>query len=93
MDTNIKSELVSDSRIEDEIDPKILYNKLYKIILIGDTNVGKTSIISKYLTGVFPDSSSAIPTIAAEFATKNNSNKRRRIYKSTNMGYSWPRKI
>ena len=70
MDTNIKSELVSDSRIEDEIDPKILYNKLYKIILIGDTNVGKTSIISKYLTGVFPDSSSSIPTIAAEFATK-----------------------
>ena len=70
MVTNIKSELISDSRIEDEIDPKILYNKLYKIILIGDTNVGKTSIISKYLTGVFPEASNAIPTIAAEFATK-----------------------
>ena len=46
------------------------YNQLYKIILIGDTNVGKTSIISKYLTGVFPQSANTIPTIAEEFATK-----------------------
>ena len=68
METNIKSELFSVSGIEDEL--PITYNRLYKIILIGDTNVGKTSIISKYLTGTFPQPSNTIPTIAAEFATK-----------------------
>jgi len=68
METNIKSELFSVSGIEDEL--PITYNRLYKIILIGDTNVGKTSIISKYLTGTFPQASNTIPTIAAEFATK-----------------------
>ena len=68
METNIKSELFSVSGIEDEL--PITYNRLYKIILIGDTNVGKTSIISKYLTGVFPQPQNSIPTIAAEFATK-----------------------
>ena len=70
MDTNIKSDSVLDSKIDDEFGPEMRYNQLYKIILIGDTNVGKTSIISKYLTGVFPQPSSVIPTIAAEFATK-----------------------
>jgi len=71
METGLKnSELVSDSRLEDELGLEMRYNQLYKIILIGDTNVGKTSIISKYLTGVFPPSSTIIPTIAAEFATK-----------------------
>jgi len=68
METNIKSELFSVSGIEDEL--PITYNRLYKIILIGDTNVGKTSIISKYLTGTFPQGANSIPTIAAEFATK-----------------------
>ena len=46
------------------------YSQLYKIILIGDTNVGKTSIIEIYLSGVFPKQKSPIPTIAAEFVTK-----------------------
>ena len=68
--TTIKhSELLSESKIEDEIGMEMRYNQLYKIILIGDTNVGKTSIISKYLTGVFQPNNT-IPTIAAEFATK-----------------------
>jgi len=71
METGLKnSELVSDSRVEDDLGLEMRYNQLYKIILVGDTNVGKTSIISKYLTGVFPPPSSIVPTIAAEFATK-----------------------
>ena len=61
----------SDSKFEEGgFSIEKIYNQLYKIILIGDTNVGKTSIISKYLTGVFPQPQNAIPTIAAEFATK-----------------------
>ena len=70
MNTNMNSELFSDSKIEDNPFIEKRYNQLYKIILIGDTNVGKTSIISKYLTGVFPQPQNSIPTIAAEFATK-----------------------
>jgi len=44
------------------------YDHLYKIILIGDTGVGKTALLSKYLKGVFPKS--PLSTVATEFATK-----------------------
>jgi len=49
-----------------EIETK--YDHLYKIILIGDSSVGKTALLCKYLRGVFP--SSSLPTVATEFATK-----------------------
>ena len=38
------------------------------VILIGDSGVGKTSILSKYIKGIFPVAPA--PTIAIEFATK-----------------------
>jgi Rab family protein len=44
------------------------YDHLYKIIIIGDTSVGKTALLSKYLKGVFP--TSPLSTVATEFATK-----------------------
>jgi len=47
---------------------EIKYDHLYKIIIIGDTSVGKTAILSKYLKGVFP--TSPLSTVATEFATK-----------------------
>ena len=47
---------------------ELKYDHLYKIIIIGDSGVGKTSLLSKYIKGVFP--SSPLPTIAIEFATK-----------------------
>ena len=47
---------------------EIKYDHLYKIIIIGDTCVGKTAILSKYLKGVFP--TSPLSTVATEFATK-----------------------
>ena len=43
------------------------YDHLYKIIIIGDTSVGKTALLSKYLKGVFP--TSPLSTVATEFAT------------------------
>ena len=49
-----------------EIETK--YDHIYKIIIIGDSSVGKTALLSKYLRGVFP--TSPIPTVATEFATK-----------------------
>lgn len=39
-----------------------------KVILVGDMGVGKSSLLSKYVKGVFPTSPNA--TIAIEFATK-----------------------
>ena len=39
---------------------------LYKIIIIGDTNVGKTALLSKYIKGIFQ--ASPLPTVGTEFA-------------------------
>jgi Rab family protein len=47
---------------------EIKYEHLYKIIIIGDTSVGKTALLSKYLKGIFQ--TSPLPTVATEFATK-----------------------
>ena len=70
METSGRYEMLSESGFDNGIDIEARYNQIYKIILIGDTNVGKTSIIAKYLTGTFPQPNNTIPTIAAEFATK-----------------------
>ena len=44
------------------------YNFVFKIILLGDTNVGKTHLLSRYIKGQLPKSKG--PTIGVEFATK-----------------------
>ena len=43
--------------------------KLYKIIIIGDSSVGKTSILHTYIKGSFSNQYKA--TIGADFYTKN----------------------
>ena len=45
------------------------YDYLFKIVLIGDTSVGKTNILSRFATNQFNISST--PTIGVEFSTKN----------------------
>ena len=52
----------------EDLSIEIKYDHLYKIIIIGDTSVGKTALLSKYLKGVFP--TSPLSTVATEFATK-----------------------
>ena len=44
------------------------YDILFKIILVGDTSVGKTNIISKYIKNLFQEDFSA--TIGVEFSHK-----------------------
>jgi small GTP-binding protein len=44
------------------------YDYLFKIVLIGDAGVGKTSIVRRYTDGVF--SSAGIPTIGVDFCIK-----------------------
>ena len=58
------------SRTEDNIKFNITRKTLYKIGLFGDSNVGKTSIIRKYLTGKVP--SYPMSTLTMEFAIKMN---------------------
>ena len=45
------------------------YDLLFKLILIGDSSVGKSNILLKYLKGEFDKNSKA--TVGVEFGTKN----------------------
>ena len=49
------------------------YDLLFKLILIGDSYVGKSNILLKYLKNQFNENSKT--TIDVEFGTKNNNNK------------------
>ena len=40
----------------------------YKIVILGNTNVGKTCIVHRFVNDVYMDSSQ--PTIGANFVTK-----------------------
>lgn len=44
------------------------YDYLFKIVLIGDAGVGKTSIVRRYTDGIF--TSAGIPTIGVDFCIK-----------------------
>ena len=44
------------------------YEMMVKVILIGDSAVGKTNILSKYLKGIFQENSKA--TVGVEFGSK-----------------------
>ena len=43
------------------------YSPIYKVILVGESGVGKTCLLSMYVKGVIEQT---IPTIAVEFCTK-----------------------
>jgi len=44
-----------------------IYSPIYKVILVGDSGVGKTCLLSMYVKGICGPT---IPTIAVEFCTK-----------------------
>ena len=41
---------------------------VYKVVLLGDTNVGKTAILTRFAKGIFKKESE--PTIGAHFMSK-----------------------
>ena len=43
------------------------YSPIYKVILVGESGVGKTCLLSMYIKGIIEQT---IPTIAVEFCTK-----------------------
>jgi Ras-related protein Rab-1A len=45
------------------------YDIVYKLIIIGNTSVGKSSLLSKFVDNVF--SESFLPTIGVDFRIKN----------------------
>ena len=53
------------------------YDFLFKLILIGDSSVGKSNILLKYLKGEFDQNSRA--TVGVEFGTKNIKIKNKKI--------------
>ena len=53
------------------------YDFLFKLILIGDSSVGKSNILLKYLKGQFDPNSKA--TVGVEFGTKNVEIKNKKI--------------
>ena len=44
------------------------YDFLFKLVLVGDMNVGKTFLLARYIKGSMPSTTG--PTIGVEFATK-----------------------
>ena len=48
---------------------EINYDYLFKIVIVGDSNVGKTSLITKYCTNIFP--LDIKNTIGVDFKTKD----------------------
>ena len=53
------------------------YDFLFKLILIGDSSVGKSNILLKYLKGEFDQNSKA--TVGVEFGTKNIEIKNKKV--------------
>lgn len=52
-----------------EIPPDLSRQRIFKIIVIGDSNVGKTCLTFRFCEGRFPDKTEA--TIGVDFREKN----------------------
>jgi GTPase SAR1 family protein len=45
------------------------YNYLFKIVVIGDSGVGKTNLVSQFVDGIFVEDEK--PTVGVEFSSKS----------------------
>ena len=76
------------------------YDYLFKLLLIGNSSVGKSSLLFRFVENVWDDS--FVPTIGVDFVSKKylyinieikNFRSKWEKGKITNLGYSRPRKI
>ena len=75
------------------------YNYLFKLVLIGNSGVGKSSLLFRFTENIWEEK--FIPTIGVDFVSNilnnwieiKNIRSRWKKGKITNLGYSWARKI
>lgn len=69
--SNIKFELFKSNHMNDQISFSSNRNTIqkFKVVLVGDQSVGKSSIISRYIRNEFDPTKN--PTIGIDFISKN----------------------
>ena len=82
------------------------YDYLFKLLLIGNSSVGKSSLLFRFVENVWDDN--FVPTIGVDFVIKNillkilyfiknieikNFRSKWKKSKTSNMGYRWTRAI
>ena len=77
------------------------YDYLFKILLVGDTTVGKSSLLIRFIENTYQEEMTS--TIGVDFVSIKNIKKlniedkayriRRKKNKTPNMGYMWSRKV
>jgi len=77
-------------KVKNNRNEKTDYDIMVKILIIGDSAVGKSSIINKFCEGQF--SHTHIATIGIDFKIKTIEVEGKKG-ENANMGYSWSRKI
>jgi len=66
------------------------YDYLFKVVLIGDSGVGKSNLLSRFTRNEFNLESKS--TIGVEFATRSIKCDVKN-HQSTNLGHSWTRTL
>merc|ERR1711988_1090558 len=66
------------------------YDYLFKVVLIGDSGVGKSNLLTRFTRDEFKSDSKS--TIGVEFATQTIQVDKKN-HQGTDLGHSWPRAI
>ena len=65
------------------------YEFIFKVLLLGNSNVGKSSLFLRFVDDIWNDT--FVPTIGVDFKIKTFDIDEKKL--KCNMGYCWSRKI